>query len=214
MGEAADSTVDVDILRAVESTCSAYQTVNQISTCEVLAKNCKTISLQCGNIAQQTYICTNDQAGEAIAGALLSRAEARDVDLRPVLGLAADAPAVDIKTAIREHITTTCGGTQEVGQIISTQFDCSNSSDIVVTALNRVDQSTLCSIVTAAALYDTASGGLEPRGSGGAAAGGFVPVPPPVGSDLATVIGIVCGTVVALIIVIVCGVLIRTPRRS
>ena len=210
-------TVDIDLLRSVETTCAAFQTVNQTTVCDALLDACKNVNVQCGNEADQVFICNGNQVQEAVSVAMMARGKLENVDFRPTLGLPPDATDTQVKVAIEAHITNTCSGTQDAASIIKTNFDCQDSSEVVVNALNRLDQTTMCGVVAGSALYKSAAGEKDTPGASGDGTGsgsGFVPVPPPTGTAQTLVIITVLVTVVLLVIIILCGALIGQGPRA
>jgi hypothetical protein len=198
------STVSVDILRSVQDECSVFQTAKQTSVCDIIAQACSNVNVKCGNEASQTYICRGNQMGDAVATALMIKAAADGVDLRPALNLPPDAPDVDIKSATVLNVTNKCDSVQKAEELIRLNFDCKKSNDVIISAVNKLDQTTTCGVLAGEALYNQASGGKTPPGP-------LVPPSPTPKAYLIPIIVAVSVTVVLLLVIILCGVFVNRP---
>jgi hypothetical protein len=94
------------------------------------------------------------------------------------------------------------------------KFDCKNSSNLVVSAINRLDQTTTCGLLAGEALYLEASGGKD-----GTSTSKPVVPPPPSGVAAATpeqipvIIATAVVTAVLLLVIILCGVFINRKKQ-
>lgn len=200
--------VSVDILRSIQDRCSAFQTSRQTAVCDIVAQSCSDVDIRCGNEARQTFVCNGSQLPDAISGALAARAAIDGIDLRSALSLNKDATDVDVQTQVRTVISNTCDSAQKAQQFVRVNFNCKKSKDVVVKAMNRLDQTAACGLLAADALYSSAlkaAGKSEdvPDNEGGR--------DPRLSQTTAMAIAISV-TVVLLLVIILCGVLVNRHK--
>jgi hypothetical protein len=142
------SSVMEAILRGVEEHCGAFTTGTQSATCTVLADKCSRMNVKCGNEAVQTFVCYDKTS---LIEAAVNAAYLSGPDL--FLDTTKDKMASKVKD--------TCAGGLVADASVILDLICDESNGALVEALNRVDQSTMCTALAVCDLYLKALGNAK-----------------------------------------------------
>lgn len=134
----------------INVSCSPQDIAVQNTTCSVLANKCPGLNVSCTNTVNQHAACDLPQLIDSTVSTLVSTLD--PAALRKALALDPDASANDVKNAVGNQLTKSCGSENDSYQTVTANVVCKMAADVNLNYFANVDQSSGCAITEALAL--------------------------------------------------------------